>query len=287
LNQVENKLDGIQPLADEGLIKFFFSIKKGWETVIIACAFGFSVGIAIFALTPARYDAIAIVGFAQALDYNDAEASTLNPKGIGIQNSAFIIEKLKLEPLSLEIVRACTNKGGENHDLEKYKTPDFFTISQANELGSYIRVKTYGDSKKQALGCLEIFVAHLIDWQNSVRKSYISELEQQLVEISSNKLKKSSYGALTKENNIEERLIYYISYYEQLQRESRKIAALKKGISFSTKNEPNLLGAITVSKSLALNSGINKIIGGFFGGLLLGLLIVFGRKAITHFAKQY
>ncbi len=277
MNQINNEPNDIRSLSIEEIFKLSFELNSALKIVAISCVIGLVIGILFFATTPARYEATTIISLAQTIDPDEGSINIIPQKARSIQDRSLLIIKLNNENLTPEILSQCI-------DIEKtkstHKVSDYFSITPFVETNYHIKIKYFNsNSLNSATICLKAFSDYLINIQKSVKETFISKLEKNL-EINNNELKKINNNYYAKLDILRKENFSFLSNLEVMYKLENRLLFIKNSINFTKENDPKYFVEPVATKSPATNNRANKILGGLFGGALIGVLIIFCRMAI-------
>ena len=277
MNKIKNELNEVQSLGNPEVNVLIFELKSALRIVSISCAIGLIIGILAFIKTPDRYEATAILSLAQTLDLKENNIF----RSVGIQNTSLLILKLRDEIPTSEILGECVD---QNQSKSAYKISDLFSIAPVKEADYLIQVKNFINSPNDGTRCLESFIDYLINKQYDLQKNYISKLEK-MKEFKYDELKELQENNFGKEADMSNKYSFVLLNLESKYIKIAEITQIKNSLNYINENGPKYFTKPIILKSPPTNNRANKILGGFFGGALLGILIVFGRKAVYRFIK--
>lgn len=259
-------------------------LKSGWRWLAGGVLLGLFVAIAFVMIVPAQYEAIAVI---QPATVGVATANSFSTKGAEVESTAQTLERLKTPTFySDELLQACGVRTQSNAQrvLAKAMAP---TLVKGNSL---IQIGYRAESPAVARTCLVSVVNQLAKVQAALADPIINTLEDQL-----SFTKQQLYESERLQHQIEKRAMSLdpsdakfsqsmlmlnaaLSKREEISKLRKLYAEQSLQLSRPLTQPAQLFEPIDVSDKVVFPKKALTVLGGVFGGLVLGGLAFFVRR---------
>lgn len=263
---------------EEGLTlaELLRSVKSAWRWLLSGASIGL-LGAVIFALvTPAQYEAVAIIHPATVGMYNATASNTnaLTIRGVEVESAAQVLERLKFVTFYadslVEVCRAGSPKAlaGAVHA----------SLVKGNSL---IQIGYRADTPATAEACLFAIVNHLAKSQANLAEPLIITLQEQH-KLTKQRLDEVEY--LNAQAAKQGTLPMSLSSYDEASQLRRTYNEQSLQLSSAVTQPVRLFEPIYTSENAVFPDKKKIVLIGLFGGLILGCIAFLVRRSWTRHA---
>jgi hypothetical protein len=250
------------------LIDILYFLKDSYREIIIMIALGLLVSSIYLIATPKQYEATAVIYMTQ---------HPTNPALMIEQPSEFVTRISQPFNISQNIIAACGLEGQQGAEIKLIQSLKWTIPSGAN---TSIELKVRRPEPGLAKICLTSIVDFADKSQTEIKRSHNSKL----LDINSARLLKID-EYIAQDQDFLSRLsgcgdssgVAYYSVLVNIRNLKNERDQLKLSIESNNLHKP---AVISESETLVQPKNLRSLVTGAFGGLIIGLLIAFGRKFI-------
>lgn len=266
-----NKLNVPQENGEISFWEIADFLRDGWQWLVTGVVAGLIVALGFLLVSPAKYEAIAIVSPARVGSFDIGKSPEIEPL-------AQTIERLRLPTFYNETsVKIC-------QATSSLALASSFNASQVKG-NTLIRLSYRGPSPEVAQACIDAVLAQLIESQATLIKSFTNIMKEELAMTQKSLMKAESFQA-----QLERYMVTstdckpYLggavsSNYEQITRLQRLLIQQKLQLSASITKPMELLEQSYLLDRMVAAKQLVALAGGLFGGLFLGVSTLFIRRS--------
>lgn len=246
-------------------------LKISYKTIVMTGVVGLAFAVTYLLVTPKRYEAVAQIAMAQIV----SPKNNLNPAGINVEEPNLLIARLS-QPTSFpaQVLESCDVEEGENAAVTLAKSTK---LVPAKGVVNIVELKAFGKSPEVALTCARAIFELIKTTQAQIVAPYIDEAKVMLQD-NEERLAKAQ-DLITKADKSGSAIgATYLSTRDYIRFLLDEIAFQKIFINNENRSA-RLITPIYASNNPVSPKRQVALAIGLFGGLLLGLIIAFGRYA--------
>ncbi len=251
---------------------------ESWKAILVTGLLGVLVSAAYLIVTPNQYQATAQIQMAQISASNNN--NNTNPLGVNIEEPNLLMARLKLPTTySDEVIKAC---GFENASSPAESLSSSAKFSAVKGVGSMIELKINRDSKEIAINCAQALFESIKTSQNQIIKPYIEESKALLVKYEA-RLANSQSLVSRADKSGAALSAAYLANRDEVKFLTEEILRLNTFITTADTRQAKLVSPIYASDTAVFPKKTMRLIVGLMAGLLFGLLLVVGKKALKNY----
>lgn len=255
------------------LIDILRFLKDAYKTILIFGVLGIAAAIAYLVITPKQYEATAQIVMAQI-----GTANNMSPLGINIEEPALLIARLAMPTsFTAQEIAACGFEGKPDASTALAKA---IKVVLPKKIANVVELKTVGQSPQLAMKCATAMVELIKITQNQLVIPYIEDAKLKLAD-DERRLANAKDVVAKADKSGSVMSAAYLSTRDEIRFLLDQITAIKSVISSTQNRATRLVAPIYQGETLIAPKKRNILAAGLVGGLLLGLMIVIGRKVIA------
>ncbi len=249
---------------------------ESWKAILVTGFLGVLVSVAYLIVTPNQYQATAQIQMAQI----SASNNNTNPLGVNIEEPNLLMVRLKMPTIySDEVIKAC---GFENASSPAESLISSVKVSAVKGVGSMIELKINRDSREIAINCAQALFESIKTSQNQIIKPYIEESKALLVKYEA-RLANSQSLVSRADKSGAALSAAYLANRDEVRFLTEEILRLNTFITTADTRQAKLASPIYASDIAVFAKRTMSLIVGLMSGVLFGLLLVVGKKALKNY----
>jgi capsular polysaccharide biosynthesis protein len=258
-------------ISFKDIIDFLF---ESWKAIVLTGILGLLCSIVYLWVTPNQYQAKAQIQMAQT-SANNINNNTTNHLGINIEDPNLLMARLSLPTTySAQEIKAC---GFESSTAPSEALAAAAKFSAVKGVGSIIELKIIRENKETAITCAQSIFENIKASQNEIIKPYIEEAKTLLVKYQ-DRLTKSQTLVSRADKSGAALSAAYLANRDEVKFLIEEVLRLDTFIAMADARQAKLISPIYASEAPVAPKVKITIITGLFVGLLLGLLLMLGKR---------
>lgn len=252
---------------------------ESWKTIAAVGVLGLLSAVAFIFVTPSQYEAMAQIRIAQ-IDLGN----NTNPLGVNLEDPNTLISRMKLPTtFSEKEVQACK--------LEKAKNPTdalangVFKLTAVKGVVSSVELKTFGESKEEALTCAQAIFEKIKDSQHDIMKPYVEEAKTSLLRYQM-RLNDAQSLIARADKSGQALSAVYLANRDELRFLSNETIRLNAIVTGANLLQTKLVSPIYVSDKPVFPKRLASLVQGLLAGFLFGFLYVLARKVWLNYKSS-
>lgn len=256
------------------LIDILRFLKDAYKTILIFGVLGIAAAITYLVITPKQYEATAQIVMAQIATANNNNS----PLGLTIEEPALLIARLAM-PTSFtdQEIAACGFEGRPEAGAALSKS---IKVVLPKGIANVVELKTIGQSPQLAMQCAVAIFELIKTTQNQLVIPYVEEAK---IKLADDEMRLASAKDMVAKADKSGSVMSaaYLSTRDEIRFLLDQITAMKSVVSSNENRITRLVSPIYKGETPIAPKKRNILAAGLVGGLLLGLMIVIGRKVIA------
>jgi capsular polysaccharide biosynthesis protein len=275
-----------QPLEDEISLKDIIDfLVESWKAILATGVLGVLAGGTYIAVTPNKYEATAQIEMAKINSNSNSNSNSNNnnnnnnPLGLNIEDPNLLIARMKL-PSSYDqaSIVACGYEG-KKQAAERLAKMIKVSLSKGTQM---VEIKATGLSQEQATQCAQSVFNNIKQSQKMIAEPIIEEAKTKLARYAT-RLQEAQTFISKADKSGSSMSAAYLSTRDEMKHITDEMTRLNDLISSASNRHTKLVSPIYAPENKVSPKRTIVLCAGLFAGLVLGLLLILGKRGYNSY----